>query len=141
MRWLRKSTPPCPARANGGISRQYSATMRSSYPRPDACALTTTPNPNLDPNPDPPQSSSSAPTPASRPRTPTPAPGWRANIATALLARLRDVLELVLLPAVCAAVISAITWLIWYYMAVPCTPDFTDTTYCYPTPNARYPNM
>ena len=102
--------------------------------------MPTTPNPNLDPNPDPPQSSSSPP-PASRPRTPTPASGWRANIAAALLARLRDVLELVLLPAVCAAVISAITWLIWYYMAVPCTPDFTDTTYCYPTPAARYINL
>lgn len=100
--------------------------------------MTATPNPNLDPNPDSPQSSSSPP-PASRPRT--PAPGWRANIAAALLARLRDVLELVLLPAVCAAVISAITWLIWYYMAVPCTPAFTDTTYCYPTPNARYINL
>lgn len=99
--------------------------------------MTTTPNPNLDPNPDPPQSSS--PPPARRPQT--PAPGWRANIAAAMLDRLRDLLELVLLPAVCAAVLSAITWLIWYYMAVPCTPHFTDTTYCYPTPNARYINL
>ena len=93
----------------------------------DACALTTLPNPN--PTQSPPAGS------------PPPPPSWRANATAALLSRLRDVLELLLLPAACAAVISAITWLIWYYMAVPCTLDFANIAYCYPTPAARFINL
>lgn len=91
-------------------------------------------------NPNSPQSPPAvSPTPGSPP--PTLPPGWRANAAAALLSRLRDVLELLLLPAACAAVISAITWLIWYYMAVPCTLDFANIAYCYPTPAARFINL
>lgn len=101
------------------------------------CALTTPTNPN------PTQSSpAGSPTPGSPPSaSQPPTSGWRANAAALLLSRLRDVLELLLLPAACAAVISAITWLIWYYMAVPCTPDFANIAYCYPTPAARFINL
>lgn len=94
----------------------------------DVCVLTTMPDP-----------------PAGVSRPPESAPksgrGARDADAAAPRARLRDLLELLLLPAVSAIVVGAATWLIWYYMAVPCTPDFADTAYCYPTSAARFINV
>lgn len=79
--------------------------------------------------------------PQSPPAASPPEPPRRAPDAAIPPARLRDLLELLLLPAVSAAIISAATWLIWYYMAVPCAPHFADTAYCYPTPAARFINV
>ncbi len=52
-----------------------------------------------------------------------------------------DLVEVLRLPIASALITAAITWLIWYYTTVPCTPEVASITACNPAPAARYVNV
>ena len=54
---------------------------------------------------------------------------------------LRDVAEILWLPLAIGIVAAAATWLIWYYTAVPCTPEAVALHNCNPVRIARYVNV
>ena len=41
-------------------------------------------------------------------------------------------------PATAGALSMAVTWLVWFYTALPCTEETAQTLLCQPTPLARY---
>jgi len=49
-----------------------------------------------------------------------------------------DLAEILWLPALIGMVAAAVTWLIWYYTSVPCTPEATVLHHCNPARIARY---
>ena len=51
---------------------------------------------------------------------------------------LKDIAEVLWLPALCVIVTATLSWLIWYHTSVPCTADLSRFTGCSPTPLARY---
>ena len=53
----------------------------------------------------------------------------------------RDVYELLRLPALFAVGTAALTWLIWYYTSVSCTPELATLIGCNPATIARYINV
>ena len=59
---------------------------------------------------------------------------------TASLLTLRDVAEILWLP-LAIGIAAAATWLIWYYTAVPCTPEVAALHNCNPARIARYVNV
>ena len=52
-----------------------------------------------------------------------------------------DLVEVLRLPIASALITAAITWLIWYYTTVSCTPEVASITACNPAPAARYVNV
>ena len=53
----------------------------------------------------------------------------------------RDIIEVVWLPALLALITAASTWLIWYYTHIACTPEVAALTGCNPSTIARYINV
>ena len=53
----------------------------------------------------------------------------------------RDIVEMVWLPALLALITAASTWLIWYYTHIACTPEVAALTGCNPSSVARYINV
>lgn len=41
-------------------------------------------------------------------------------------------------PALAGALVTGITWLVWFYTALPCTPESAAELMCRPGPMARY---
>ncbi len=52
-----------------------------------------------------------------------------------------DAVELLWLPLLVGVATAAATWLIWYYTAVPCTPEAAAKHTCNPALAARYINL
>lgn len=53
----------------------------------------------------------------------------------------RDLYELLRLPALFATITAVVTWLIWYYTNIPCTPELATVIGCNPATIARYINV
>ena len=61
--------------------------------------------------------------------------------STSSLFTFRDLAEILWLPLAIGIITAAATWLIWYYTAVPCSPEPAALYHCNPARIARYVNV
>ena len=54
---------------------------------------------------------------------------------------IRAAAEILWLPLLIASLTAAVTWLIWYYTGVPCTPESAVLHHCNPARIAHYINV